>query len=1183
MMEDITRWLESLGLGRYAPTFAAAEIDSEILADITDADLEKLGIPLGPRKKLLKAVASLDSAAVASPSLAPPIVLPRSEAERRHMTILFADMVGSTPLSQSLDPEDFHRVIRRFQDSARDAVTRYDGHVAKFMGDGVLAYFGWPKAHEDDAERAVRAGLGLVAAARVLPGALNVRVGIATGLVVVGEVIGEGSAREETAAGETLNLAARIQSVAQAGSVLLAPATRDLLARIFELKSLGTHELKGIAGTTELFSVVGERSSETRFEAVRANRLSPLLGRDNEIALATTWWDQAKSGDGQVALLRAEPGIGKSRLIAELRERIGPEATATLQCQCSPHHVGSALYPFIQQIARLTHIDAVEGPDAKTVRLEALLNRADITSPTALPLLAALLSIPLPESYAPLRLTPQQQKDDTLRLLTELYAGLSTRGPLLLIVEDMHWIDPTSRDLLDGLVSRLKNLPVLLLVSFRPEMTPPWSDLTHVSLLSLNRLSRLHTEQLIASLDGGKPLPKTVVEQIVQKSDGVAVFVEELTKAVIESGHLLDNGKRYELRGPLQLAVPSSLQASLNARLDRLAPAREVVQIGAALGREFDVELLAAVASFPRDQVNAALAELHRAELIFPGNALSRSTWTFKHALIQDAAYDTLLKASRLVLHGRIAQAIEVRFPELADAEPETLARHHEHSGDSVRSSTYWRKAGERSAGRYQGREAVHHFEKAISQILNQPQSASGGSTLLDLRLRLGDAQLKAGYQLEAIQTFSMTAVLARQASDNKAFVESALGRSMADFYSGQALDGAIDLLSEALEIIEADDNAVRLTLLNALSRSLSMSGQASRAAAVSQQAIELARRLGNDRALAQALEQSFFSSPAGFEPEQMVDHQQRLEELLRTTRQSGDIDSEGRVLALRAYWSAAFGDGDALDSNLASFRALADRYAIHHLQFVARQGCALQAILRGDFDLAERMAEEALESRQQSAGVSGDGVYGMQMFTIRREQGRLGEVAPVLKRFIDDQPDGAAWKPGFALIASDLGFEAPARRALDEMAANRFSLPDDAKRSATLSYLAEVAVRLRDMDRIRQLYDLLLPYRFMTITIGVSVVCYGAAARFLGRMANVLGSHSTAIDHFERALEINRGMRAWPWLAHTQADYGQALKELGRSQDEARWTELLEEATAAAARYKMTFLRDRLDGYAIR
>ena len=671
---------------------------------------------------------------------------------------MFCDLVGSTELSGRLDPEDMGRVIRVYQNVCAEVVERWGGHVAKYMGDGVLAYFGWPGAHEDDAERAVRAGLELVEAVRALdaPGfasgcgrearqPLAARVGIATGLVMVGELIGEGAAQEETVVGETPNLAGRLQALATPGSVVISQATRRLLGGLFELTDLGPQRLKGFAEPLAAFRVEGEGRAEGRFEALHGERLTPLVGREHELGILLERWAWARDGDGQVVLLSGEPGIGKSRVMRALRERLGDEPYTPLSHYCSPYHTNSALYPVIGLLERAARFERDEPPEQQLAKLEALLAPSSDRPDEVVPLLAALLGIPTGERYPAPTLTPEVQKRRTLQALVDQLAALAAQQPMLVLYEDVHWADPSTLELLGLVIERIPHLRVLALITFRPEFQPPWTGHAHVTTLAMGRLGRRQGADLIARVTGDKPLPPTIVEQIVARTDGVPLFVEELTKTVLESGLLADAGDHYELSGPLPpLAIPATLHDSLMARLDRLAPVKEVAQIGAVIGREFSHELLAAVAPMSANQLGEALEQLVQSELVFRRGTPPDAIYSFKHALVQDAAYSTLLRGRRQELHARIAQALEERFPETAASMPELLAHHCTEAGLAKTAIEYWLRAGRQAISRSANLEAVAQFRKGLSLLQILPDDPVCRQNELDLQVGLGEALIAA-------------------------------------------------------------------------------------------------------------------------------------------------------------------------------------------------------------------------------------------------------------------------------------------------------------------------------------------------------------------------------------------------------------------------------------------------------
>src|SRR4051794_12063497 len=777
---DVGDWLRGLGLERYEQAFRDNDIDADVLPELTADDLTGLGITsVGHRRKLLAAIAALRAppttpsvAALpaAEPAPGAPAVARSSEAERRQLTVAFVDLVGSTELNRRLDPEDMCELIRAYQNLVAGEVTRFEGHVAMYMGDGVLAYFGWPRAHEDAAERAVRAGLAVAAG---VPGIaaptgerLAARVGVATGPVVVGELIGSGEAREREVFGETPNLAARLQGLAEPGAVVVAEGTRRLVGGLFVYSDLGPRSLKGFAEPVRAWRVLGEGAAESRFDARQAGAATPLVGREHELGLLLDRWERAKDGEGQVALLSGEPGIGKSRLVRALQERLVGEPHTVLGQFCSPYHANSALHPVICLLERAARLGRDEPPEERLAKLEAVLGRSGDRLDEAVPLLAALLGIPTGTRYPALTLTPEAQKRRTLRALVDQLAGPAAQLPVLALYEDVHWIDPSTLELVGLVIERIRQLRVLVLITFRPEFQPPWTGQAHVTALSMSRLARRQGAALVARVTGDKPLPAAIVEQIVARTDGVPLFVEELTKTILESGLLADAGDHYELHGPLPpLAIPTTLHDSLMARLDRLAPVKEVAQIGAVIGREFSHELLAAVTPMPGDLLDAAVQRLVDSELVFRRGTPPEATYSFKHALVQDAAYQSLLRSKRRQLHARIAQALERRFLDAGEAGPEVLAWHLTAAGLAERAIPYWRRAGESAAGRSDNAEAVAHLSKTLELLGTLPDTPERTEEELALRLAIGGPLIAAkGYAApEVEQTYGRASALCDQ------------------------------------------------------------------------------------------------------------------------------------------------------------------------------------------------------------------------------------------------------------------------------------------------------------------------------------------------------------------------------------------------------------------------------------
>jgi class 3 adenylate cyclase/predicted ATPase len=738
-MQQIADWLKTLGMSEYAQRFAENDIDIAVLPHLTDQHLKDLGVSLGHRLKMLHAVAQLAGAGRTTPQPAP-VTEQKSQdtAERRQVTVMFSDLVGSTALSARMDPEDLREVLSAYQKCVAETVSRFGGFVAKYMGDGVLIYFGYPQAHEDDAERAVRAGLELVTAVSTLKSSvsLQTRVGIATGLVVVGDLIGSGEAQERGIVGETPNLAARLQGMAQPNAVVIAEDTRKLLGSLFELEDLEPKELKGISGPVRAFAALRPASVEGRFEAFHGSSVTELVGREEELELLLRRWSRAKNGEGQVVLLSGEPGIGKSRLTAALMEGIAAEPHTRLRYFCSPQATDSALYPIIGQMERAAGFAHYDKAQAKLDKFGALLAQT-ATSKQDAALLAEMLSLPNDGRYPPLELAPAQRRQKTFEALDAQLAALARQTPVLMIVEDVHWVDPTSLEAFGRSVDRIATQRVLLVVTFRPEFSPPWIGQPRVTALTLNRLTGHDIEAMIDRVAGNKHLPASIRQDIIERTDGIPLFVEEMTKAVLEA-EVEGAARRTAAAVPSpSLAVPASLHASLMARLDRLGPAREIAQIGSAIGREFSHALLVALAGKPEAQLNSALDRLVAMGLLFRQGLPPQATYLFKHALVQDAAYGTLLREPRRALHARIAEVLESQFAEVAESQPEVAARHCTEAGLIEKAASLWGKAGQRSLARSALVEAAAQFTRALDQIATLPATPALRRAQINLQVAL--------------------------------------------------------------------------------------------------------------------------------------------------------------------------------------------------------------------------------------------------------------------------------------------------------------------------------------------------------------------------------------------------------------------------------------------------------------
>ncbi len=739
-MRDVGEWLAELKLGQYAQAFAENNIDEDLVFDLSDEDLQRLGIAsLGHRKRLLKEIAALrrELRSEAQPRMAgPPTATPRAgaEGERRQLTVMFCDLVGSTELSAELDPEDLREVLRLYQDAVAGAATRYGGYVARYVGDGILVYFGWPQAHEDQAERAVRAGLDSISAVEAIKFGsdlhLRARVGIASGEVVIGDLVGDVGRDVDAVTGETPNLAARLQGLAQPGQVLIDAGTYDLVGKAFELVSLGKRKLKGFSQSIPSWRVAGEGEVESRFEAAHPGRLTPFVGRKHELGLIRDRWQLAKDSEGQVVLLTGEPGIGKSRMVQALCDGIAAERHFRLRYQCSPFRTSSAFYPIIRLLERTAGFAVDDDGDARLDKLEKLLRQSSRDTDADLPLLAALLSLPGEKRYGALALSPQQQRERTIDALINQLMILAQQLPVLFVLEDAQWIDPTTEALLGEVIQRIANVPILILVTSRPEYSPPWTDQMNLNTIVLNRLSKDQTSQVIKAL-AGEELAGRWSTEIATRADRVPLFIEELTRSLLES----DDDKAE---------IPSSLQALLVARLDRLGGLKKVAQLAATLGRSFHYRFIQAVSDMDDAELDQALTAMTEAGLLLRSGRPPQSRYTFKHALIQDAAYGTLLRTTKQQYHAKIAEVLLEKFTDRATTEPEFVARHLSLAGLPAKAVELWLLAGQRAGERSAHVEAIFDLENGLKELERMPTSQTRDRYEFDLRIALGASLLTA-------------------------------------------------------------------------------------------------------------------------------------------------------------------------------------------------------------------------------------------------------------------------------------------------------------------------------------------------------------------------------------------------------------------------------------------------------
>ena len=819
---DIAEWLGRQGLGQYAQTFAENHIDYSVLPDLTEDDLEKLGISLGHRKKLLRAIDEIwgtrqarDTMKVARTGAEATSPAQHRDAEFRQITVMFCDLVGSTQLSEKLDPEDLQKIIDSYRRECSTAIRRYGGEVARYLGDGVLAFFGWPYAHEDDAPRAVHAALEIVSVVTKISESVTLacRVGVCSGSVVVGEIRNSTASWSMDAVGETPNIAARLQTLAEPNTVLISESTRHLVSATFDLQGLGPQELKGITEPVRAYRVLAAKSAGSRFEAAHAGTLTPLVGRSSELRLLLDRWEKVKEGDGQVILLSGIPGVGKSRLLHELKSHVEEEPHILLHHQCSPYHNQSAFHPVIEQIEQAAHLIAREADADKITKLQAYLPRSTNSSIEPLLLIANLLSISTENQQHLSELTPQQIKNRTISTLVDLLLAFSVQRPTLCIFEDAHWLDASTLELLELMISRIAHARVLLIVSSRPEFRPTWLAHANVSTHSLTRLSQAEVKTMIRDLLRGGNMPQKLVDQIIEKADGVPLFIEELTSSTLSAPLRETLGHTEQ---PASLRVPETLSDALMERLDRAAPSRRVAQIAAVIGREFSDDLLSAAARIDEEDMQSALSLLEKADIIYRVGISPFVRFAFKHVLLRDAIYNSLLKSKRQQIHADIAAILVHDFPKLVENQPEVLALHYQEASNHQMAIRYWFESGQRALAHSANVEAIANFRKALQLLNALPETPERIKQEIDIQLALGIPLIAVrGYTAaETREAFSRARTLCLRLGDIPEYFQALFGLWGNHWMCGKN-DEALRMADEFLSRSRALSDPVLLMVAN--------------------------------------------------------------------------------------------------------------------------------------------------------------------------------------------------------------------------------------------------------------------------------------------------------------------------------------------------------------------------------
>jgi class 3 adenylate cyclase/tetratricopeptide (TPR) repeat protein len=1086
--------------------------------------------------------------------------------ERRHLTILFCDLVGSTTLAAQLDPEEWRATVACYQRAAAAAITRFEGEVVRYVGDGIMAFFGYPVAHDNDAERAVRAALGILESIaqfnqQSLHAKLAVRIGIDSGRVVVGM----GTDQTVDAFGDTANIASRVQASAKPDTVMISDATQRLVAGLFIVEDHGAHELKGIERPMQLYRVIRPSGMRGRFEAVAAaGGLTPFVGREDELRSLLSRWERAREGEGQVVTIIGEAGIGKSRLLQRFHEQIAVSSHTWLEAGAGAFFQNTPFYPISEMLRQFI----ADAPDQIAV-LASRLTAVGLAPGDAVPLLAPLLNLPLPPEYPPSALSAEQQRRRLLATLVEWMLGSARTQPLVIATEDLHWIDPSTLEFVQLLVEQGATARLFLLYTARPEFRGHWPQRAHHTQIRLNRLTTREIRTMITRVATSGVLSDETVTTVVERTGGVPLFVEELTRSVLEGGDAKITGHE----------IPATLHDSLMARLDRLGSAKEVIQVGAVIGSDFSYELLHAVHPMKATDLQRALSSLSDAELLYVRGIAPDATYQFKHALIRDAAYEALLKSRRKELHLRVARTLDEKFNVLKETHPEVLARHWVEAGDGAKAVQYLNLAGEQAAMRAAHTEAIAHFSEALDGLERLPLPLDEAQRC-SLLLELGREQRKAGELLRAQETFIRSAEIAQTLGAMESVVNVALELVRMTYQIGLSSEAPLRLLDDALERVGPADSVLKAKVLGGLAIVLGVTGEQAQAIGYAERGIDMSRRLDDADALELSLQGANYALQGPQNLERLLAYAKERVELARTIvagKTSRDQLPDAQIDL--SHYLMERGDLSAADAEFAAWTQLvAEQRRPFEEAIIAGRGAAM-TLMHGDFEQSEKLARQALEIGQRlRADNVAAGLFGMQMFALSRERGQLKELEPIVRLFVQQNSASDTWRPGLAVIFSELGRTEEARAEFEHMASDNFdSLPRDSLWMGTMTYLADVCVFLGDRSRAAILYQLLAPFAGRNVVIGYEVVFYGALTRYLGMLAAVLERWDDAVLHFEDALTMNARIEAWPWLAHTQFQYAKMLLSRGHLADRDRAFALFDSALDTARRLGMRTLEQQI------
>jgi class 3 adenylate cyclase/tetratricopeptide (TPR) repeat protein len=1088
---------------------------------------------------------------------------------------VFCDVVGSTELSTKLDPEELGEITARYHEAVVNVVERYGGEVVRYLGDGVLIEFGWPVAHDDDCERAVRTAIEVAAAVesvdRDLPQevTLAARIGVHTGPVLVGE-LGGGAHRQRMALGETMNIAARLQESAAPGTAVISETTRRLVRGIFVTEELEPKTLKGLPQPMRVHRVIQPAGVPSRFDDA-GGMLSPYVGRNADLQSLLDIWRDTNRGRGRAVLISGEPGVGKSRLVHELRQIVKDQPHSWLECRCSSYNQPDAFRPMIELLERGLGFQSKEKAEERLARLERALDRTGIDDTDAVAVLAPLFSLSARTASPPLE--PDLQRHRTHELILRWAHALASLQPLLLLVEDLQWADPSTLEVFRRLSESLSGTRVMLIGTARHGFRPSWADSASVSQIGLAPLSNDEVRALVARIVNKHELPEPVVDRVVADAAGIPLFAEEITSMLLESNSLIRRDGKFELVVPIErLDVPVTLQDSLMARLDRVSAAKRVAQVGAVIGHEFDHRLIEEVGHLDSELVREGLAHLVADQLLVQHGESAEPSYSFRHALIQEAAYGTLLKRARKSVHANTAQALDraVKRGELEISES-VIARHYELGECVPQAVACYREAAEESARRAGYQEAAQHLTRAVELLAQQP-----GPRELERRcgvlISLGHALWNAGEFEPAQNAFLEAAEIAQQVDLPEQLARAALGYGgRTAFGTGFRDEALIALLKEALKRLGDDRVALRAQVTARLSEAITFSEPRERRKALCAQALGTARALGDARTIASVLAHEHWSL---WSPDNLARRLDLSREIVSLAKRTQDrvLEAEGRLWLVTDLMEAS--EMEAAEREFQLMEAVAQELRQHYQLWTLSVLEAMRALKRGAIEEAERLATQALEIGQRDRNQNAVQLFGVQLAGIRREQGRYQELEEPLKIFVEQYTAIPTWRCALTFLYAEAGREDDARRELDVLAAGRFAAFDkDHFWLPDMTLAADASVLLGDHERAATLYEQLLAYRRRCVMCGPIAACWGSTSRTLGSLARVLELWDQAEVHFEEAVEHNRALGAQLWLARTRLEYAEMLLGRATRDDRARALALLDHVTASARELSLTDL----------